>query len=225
MAKLKFKNSKGEWESIAAFQGEPGKDGAIQYTAGDGIKIENNIISTTSEGGSGLIGVYTIHLPNMRSNGNYAAGNTTEQAVDIRNKFAEILMQAKKDGFEKPSFIVIGYDGTPRMYECKTYYEYTDNTQYAYTSVINSNNENNIGVTTGLRNFKIGIVTLWENDTCTCTSVTCSEGSRHVASTSDVLTKTNTTSYTPSSNYHPATKKYVDDSIKTAITDALGGSY
>jgi hypothetical protein len=45
MAKLKFKNSKGEWESIAAFQGEPGKDGAIQYNAGEGVKIENNTIS------------------------------------------------------------------------------------------------------------------------------------------------------------------------------------
>ena len=30
---------------------------------------------------------------------------------------------------------------------------------------------------------------------------------------SDVLTKTNTTSYTPTGNYQPATKKYVDDSI------------
>lgn len=27
----------------------------------------------------------------------------------------------------------------------------------------------------------------------------------------DVLTKTNTTQYTPTANYHPATKKYVDD--------------
>lgn len=44
MAKLKFK-SNGKWESIAAFQGEPGKDGAIQYTAGEGITIENNTIS------------------------------------------------------------------------------------------------------------------------------------------------------------------------------------
>ena len=32
-------------------------------------------------------------------------------------------------------------------------------------------------------------------------------------------------SYTPTSNYHPATKKYVDDSIATAITSALGGNY
>ena len=44
MAKLKFK-SNGKWESIAAFQGEPGKDGAIQYTAGEGITIENDTIS------------------------------------------------------------------------------------------------------------------------------------------------------------------------------------
>ena len=36
------------------------------------------------------------------------------------------------------------------------------------------------------------------------------------ANTSDVLTKTNTTTYTPSENYHPATKKYVDDAVNTA---------
>lgn len=33
------------------------------------------------------------------------------------------------------------------------------------------------------------------------------------ANSSDVLTKTNTTSYTPTGDYHPATKKYVDDNI------------
>lgn len=31
----------------------------------------------------------------------------------------------------------------------------------------------------------------------------------------NVLTKTNTTAYTPTSNYHPATKKYVDDSLSS----------
>lgn len=35
----------------------------------------------------------------------------------------------------------------------------------------------------------------------------------------------NTEEYTPTSNYNPATKKYVDDSIKASITDVLGGSY
>ena len=41
----------------------------------------------------------------------------------------------------------------------------------------------------------------------------------------DVLEKDNIYSYTPTDNYNPATKKYVDDSIKSAITDKLGGSY
>lgn len=36
------------------------------------------------------------------------------------------------------------------------------------------------------------------------------------ANTSDVLTKTNTTAYTPTANYHPATKKYVDDAVASA---------
>ena len=42
---------------------------------------------------------------------------------------------------------------------------------------------------------------------------------------SDVLMKTNTLSYTPTSDYNPATKKYVDDAITTAITTSLEGSY
>ncbi len=36
------------------------------------------------------------------------------------------------------------------------------------------------------------------------------------AAVTDVLTKTNTTSYAPTSDYHPATKKYVDDNIGRA---------
>ena len=39
------------------------------------------------------------------------------------------------------------------------------------------------------------------------------------------LKKDNTTAYTPSENYHPATKKYVDDSISSSITTALNASY
>ena len=39
---------------------------------------------------------------------------------------------------------------------------------------------------------------------------------------SDVLTKTNTTSYTPTGDYNPATKKYVDDAT-SGITSNLSG--
>lgn len=39
------------------------------------------------------------------------------------------------------------------------------------------------------------------------------------------LTTTNTTSYTPTGDYNPATKKYVDDTVKAAIATALEGEY
>lgn len=42
------------------------------------------------------------------------------------------------------------------------------------------------------------------------------------AAVSDVLTKTNTTSFTPSGDYNPATKKYVDDSISGFSTTLSG---
>lgn len=42
---------------------------------------------------------------------------------------------------------------------------------------------------------------------------------------SDYLKKDNATAYTPTGNYNPATKKYVDDAISSAINVALGGDY
>ena len=48
---------------------------------------------------------------------------------------------------------------------------------------------------------------------------------KYVTFTSDVLTKTNTTEFIPTDNYHPSTKKYVDDAIASAITTSLEASY
>lgn len=42
-----------------------------------------------------------------------------------------------------------------------------------------------------------------------------------IVMSNDVLTKTNTLSYTPTSDYNPATKKYVDDQI-TSINNTIG---
>ena len=39
------------------------------------------------------------------------------------------------------------------------------------------------------------------------------------------LKKTNTTAYTPTQDYNPSTKKYVDDAIANSITAVLGGEY
>ena len=40
-----------------------------------------------------------------------------------------------------------------------------------------------------------------------------------------ILSKSNTTAYTPTGDYHPATKKYVDDAIASSITTVLEGEY
>lgn len=42
-------------------------------------------------------------------------------------------------------------------------------------------------------------------------------------SPTDILTKTNTTAYTPTSDYHPATKKYVDEHLPEAATATSAG--
>ena len=55
MSILKFKNADGTWNGIAAFKGENGKDGAIQYKAGYGINIsEDNTISSTLDPSAGI---------------------------------------------------------------------------------------------------------------------------------------------------------------------------
>ena len=56
----------------------------------------------------------------------------------------------------------------------------------------------------------------------TSVDVTCTSGNKvhslaNKADSNDVLTKTNTAAFTPTGDYQPATKKYVDDAIKAAI--------
>lgn len=70
---------------------------------------------------------------------------------------------------------------------------------------------------TELRYTYIWIYGSWSNGTFTCTNcnytILFSQDLENIALTTNVLTKTNTTAYTPTKEYHPSTKKYVDDSI------------
>ena len=63
----------------------------------------------------------------------------------------------------------------------------------------------------------------WENDVFTVSGC-------HVGTDTHGFLSTGTqyainSGFNPTLDQHPATKKYVDDSISTAITDALGGEY
>lgn len=74
-------------------------------------------------------------------------------------------------------------------------------------------NQNNINLSFGY----IIINGSWTEDVFTCTSINYLESFRKQMSkfalTDNVLTKTNTTSYTPTNDYNPSTKKYVDDAV------------
>lgn len=56
-------------------------------------------------------------------------------------------------------------------------------------------------------------------------SKTVTSASKSATQTYGLLHKTNTKSYTPTADYHPSTKKYVDDAITTAITSVLESEY
>lgn len=61
MAILKIKDETGKFVDIPAIQGAPGKDGAIQYVAGEGIEINDNVISCTNSGTLGS-DIYTTNI-------------------------------------------------------------------------------------------------------------------------------------------------------------------
>ena len=73
----------------------------------------------------------------------------------------------------------------------------------------------------------IGIMLI--SNTWTDGVFTCTRGGFRNEDIGGYLSKTNTRSFTPTSDYHPATKKYVDDkitsSISTAITTVLEAEY
>ena len=65
----------------------------------------------------------------------------------------------------------------------------------------------------------------WSNDEFTCSGIATFRNPYAFPFNNEVLKRNNTGSYTPTGDYNPATKKYVDDSIAAAITTTLGGSY
>lgn len=69
---------------------------------------------------------------------------------------------------------------------------------------------------TTIKNFTNGMI----SQLATATTEAIEEINEQKANKDDVLTVTNKTSFIPTENYHPATKKYVDDSVNSANSHA-----
>ena len=181
--------------------------------------------------------IYNIYTEISIDNGEYVPRpeGTNKELTDTYNAFEELINKLYVDG--KKSFGVIlhnkkwnlpliNYDidrsvtGVPTLQDKPTVIQLRTPylTQYPINGI-------NTATATTLGMAKLDIRLLWDNDICTVSSVKYNWAQINVNNQTQVLSKTNTTPYTPTGDYNPATKKYVDDSISAAITDALGGSY
>ena len=308
MSILKFKNADGTWNGIAAFKGENGKDGVVQYKAGDGIKIENDTITAevtkqyvdksiaelTDMGFTPEV-VGSLPTENIKTNIIYMLPAQTSEAeniyeewmyinnkwemigstsVDLTNYYTKNEANAKLDtkqnkltpgenitidennvisasgGSNITSFYTCdatGFNGSSPenihdanslenarkiiqdAYE-KGYKKIGvlfngDSSAYSFGATDTSKQYNNYTFYTyRISNGLSALVDFgqtviggrWENNVFTCTKIANRwRGSGSLVTSSEVLTKTNTTGFTPTGDYHPATKKYVDDSKVT----------
>lgn len=299
MSILKFKKPDGTWESVAAIKGEDGKDGAIQYEAGDGIKIEDNIISTdvTKEYVNDKIGeladmgftpiiVESLPTENIQTNTIYmvlgedgegeniyeewmyinetwekvgstgtSSTNTLEVPIyfvelgismntselvltigsqkheSVLTRMTEIFNECYQKGIRAPLFVFKDTNNRTQLFTFVNYKSIDPSQTYVHlTSKLSTfdQGQNPVNDNTQLTSVTVEerwltFSTKWTDGVVNVSSYDY-KGSRFtLIRGSDVLTKTNTTSYTPSANYHPATKKYVDDVIATIDIPEGGG--
>jgi hypothetical protein len=307
MAILKFKDN-GEWKSIAAFKGEDGKDGAIQYKPGPGINIsEDNIISATFSGEDGVdITVDAQPLPNstnpVSSGGVYTALQDKADKSEIKTDTSELTNGAgfitggdiPKDlgdfdneaGFLKEetdplfsrsvaasitdadkalwnrvgdlTFVPMHFDlnfnsatvnSMNYTYKTSAYLDkiirLAGSLQKAivcvttaghsvllhYYQTANSSSQEMITDYYGLTpsdnygryaTIRLRIIQSQKTGAHISTQFSSMGSSYNLVTKTKVLTKDNTSSFTPTADYHPATKKYVDDTVAAGVAGAGG---
>ena len=215
--------------------GTNGRDGYVQYTAGDNITIENNVISAT---GGDLSNYYTkSETKNLASNKAEnivitvpsRAGTTYSTAMNDNTNTLKLFNIS--DFSEMTQQMIVGlqkaYDDGCNF--VKIIFKYGDNAEMAFDinqiniqtkpTYIEKPQVINYGV--AFRTYRMAINIVWNADTITSLNRV-----RLIKDDmANYLSNTNIAEYTPTSDYNPATKKYVDDSIASAITNAIGGSY
>lgn len=182
-------------------------------TAGKNITIENNVISA-----SGGEPIYEINL--NESNLTYIdrldktmISNIITSMYNDANHIGRLRIKLKlsNENIVDVSFV--------DFFPCEKSVPFTQLRQYKFLSEVfyqvsgSPINQYNIYLSFGY----IVINGSWTEDVFTCTGLDYVEGFRKAmykfALTDNVLTKANTSSYTPTADYNPATKKYVDDNI------------
>lgn len=174
-------------------------------TAGNNITIENNVISAS--GGNDFLVITTPTYLSFTS-----SGTISKDLTDINKE--DILNCLNSGSYDKPILLKTHLDSDGYQ---ETYIFNVSNIQLRYNRfqyVLDK-----IYQTT---NYPYNLVLLSLKPTGTYPNYTDVSATvnmfyrGNIMKTTDVLLRNNTSSYTPTSDYHPATKKYVDDSIAAA---------
>ena len=187
--------------------GTNGRDGYVQYTAGTNISIEDNVISAIG-GGIETLENQTIQLKSANVTSNITAGLYILKGASTVIKYANNLSHSPltycgDDGQAILLVSDVGLSSDSGIYS-----------QIGYVFISSANaNEPRIYVynRTEMSTFKPSRAML--------TDTICTVSQTHTYTALPV------TSITPTENTHIVNKKYVDDSITSAITTTLGGNY
>lgn len=185
-----------------------------KLVAGDNIEIsDDNVISVS--GVDKKTRIYNASATNSLNN------------CDL-NTLGEAITNMFKDNCENPILrIYITHSTTTGLINNYTpYYDFykVDNKNknsdtYSFRSEVLTDVDGypTTSNTTKLQCYKFIIFGTWNEDTFTCDRISTdylfNSHFNEITLNSNVLTKTNTSSYTPTADYHPSTKKYVDDNI------------
>lgn len=182
-------------------------------TAGNNITIENNVISAS--GGSDGIPIFRVEISSME--GGYAFGLpgillSDDEKLQIQNIINKGLNE----------YLIEVYFTNQGIAKQKSYlfHPYYKNLESNPTAIQFNMFAPMYYTSASLKESLFTITGNWDNGIFTCTSAKIYKNvSYDIATESNVLFKTNTTSYTPTQPYHPSTKKYVDTSIVNLNND------
>ena len=149
-------------------------------------------------------------------------GETTDLSNTDLTKLSAIIKEAYDNGQKFFNLIVTSANNrkTPMTFTyARAYNIQTKPTSLTLFAIASNNRITNYSNSYQIFSSQLDIDINWNEEIPTVTYA------RIVLDKTAYLSTTNRGVYTPTSNYHPATKKYVDDSIASAITTTLNGGY
>lgn len=184
-----------------------------KLVAGDGIELDGNVIKSVSD-----VPIYRIKVN---------AYLATDRFISIDEqdvlKIEDKINKAYKSGLNSIGFIVSSRNNDEQylLINSSSDIQSKPSTYWLYSIESIHNRYSTIGQNQPymLLTIQLTMSLSWTGDICKVTSANVCKAPLSLLATN------NTAQYTPTANYHPATKKYVDDAISNAITTVLAGEY